>query len=135
MDDLYLQILMLLFAVFGAALIIPGNLLNQKYGIQATVKIGCFLTLLGSFLAYFIYLNFWFFFLGHILRSVGVAFRIIASSQFTANWFFPKDRLLIMVLITLIFNACSGIASRVPLWVLGNYEFTQNSIDQGKNLI
>lgn len=71
---------MLMFTIFGALLIVPGNILNSKYGIHASIKIGCLLTLVGSFFTFFIYLNFWFFFIGHLLNIIGISFRLIAAS-------------------------------------------------------
>lgn len=31
-----------------------------------------------------------------------------------------------MVLITLLFNACGGLASRIPFWVLGDYDYDKD---------
>ena len=40
-----------------------------------------------------------------------------------------------MIFISLIFNACSGVSSRIPLWILGDYDYTVDGEEQGKKLI
>lgn len=46
---------------------------------------------------------------------------------------------MIMVIIALCFNASSGVAIKIPLFILGDYEIdkihTEAQIDEGRNLM
>lgn len=57
---------------------------------------------------------------------IGFPFRLISASKFVANWFYPENRILIMVIIALVFNASSGIAIRIPLIVMGDFTISNN---------
>lgn len=54
-----------------------------------------------------------------------------------ARRFFPQNRIVITVIIALIFNASSGIAIRVPLWIMGDYSTDHDDTDftRGKELV
>lgn len=141
-NDKYLHFLTVSFTVFTCIMIIPGNILNETYGIRTTIFIGitleffkikgCLLTLVGSIFAVFINVSFWFFFIGQLISLFGFPFRLISASKFVANWyflflylekrFFPENRIVIMVIISLLFNASSGLSIRLPLWVWGDYD-------------
>ncbi|CAD8159110.1 unnamed protein product [Paramecium octaurelia] len=138
-DSRYLQFLTISFTVFSVIMIIPGNIINEKYGIRMSIMIGCALTFIGSIFAIFINVSFWFFFIGQLISLIGFPFRLISASKFVANWFFPENRILIMVIIALVFNASSGIAIRIPLIVLGDFQIhdhpTDEQIELGRALI
>ncbi|CAD8071817.1 unnamed protein product [Paramecium sonneborni] len=138
-DSRYLQFLTISFTVFSVIMIIPGNIINEKYGIRISIMIGCILTFIGSISALLINVSFWFFFIGQLSSLIGFPFRLISASKFVANWFYPEKRILIMVIIALCFNASSGIAIKIPLLILGDYdikeEHTQNEIDEGRHLM
>ncbi|CAD8051477.1 unnamed protein product [Paramecium primaurelia] len=138
-DSRYLQFLTISFTVFSVIMIIPGNIINEKYGIRISIMIGCILTFIGSVSAMLINVSFWFFFLGQLSSLIGFPFRLISASKFVANWFYPEKRILIMVIIALCFNASSGIAIKIPLIILGDYDIkdihTQAEIDEGRRLM
>ncbi|CAD8134604.1 unnamed protein product [Paramecium pentaurelia] len=95
-DSRYLQFLTISFTVFSVIMIIPGNILNEKYGVRMSIMIGCALTFIDSIFAIFINVSFWFFFIGQLISLIGFPFRLISASKFVANWFFPENRILIM---------------------------------------
>ena len=64
------------------------------------------------------------------MSLIGFPFRLISASKFVANWFFPENRITIMVIIALLFNASSGIAIRIPLITVG--EIDTSNIDNGR---
>ncbi|CAD8051186.1 unnamed protein product [Paramecium sonneborni] len=132
--EIYLQFLTISFTVFSVIMIIPGKIINEKYGIRISIIIGCSLTFVGSIFAIFINVSFWFFFIGQLISLVGFPFRLISASKFVANWFFPENRILIMVIIALVFNASSGIAIRIPLIILGDFQINDDPRDEQKEL-
>ena len=79
-------------------MIIPGNIISEKYGIETNIKIGCALTFIGAMVSLFIKQSFWFLYAGEIISLIGFPFRLISASKFTANWFFPENRLLVLLI-------------------------------------
>ncbi|CAD8172373.1 unnamed protein product [Paramecium octaurelia] len=134
----WLQLLSVSFTLFSAIMIIPGNILSEKYGIQYNIKLGCLLTFIGSLMALLVNYSFWWLYFGELVSLVGFPFRLISASKFTANWFYPKNRIIIMVIIALLFNSSTGISIKIPLFIFGDYDVeldALNDYSQGRTYV
>lgn len=73
--------------------------------------------------------SFWWMYFGEVISLIGFPFRLISASKFTANWFYPKNRIIIMVVIALLFNASTGLSIKIPLFIFGDYDVETDGPD------
>lgn len=105
----------------------PANRTIDKLGAGYSIKLGCFLTLLGAWSRIFVNFNFNTTIIGSILAGIGAPFIYNANGRIGVSWFDPRNIVRVTTIITLMGTVNGIIGLIIPSIIFRGYDITNIS--------